>query len=70
LNVEPVLGSVGVDDVVVDVGMISGMDPHPIATSFTLNVDVPSIEPEFMPEYDVAFGNERVEDPADDRPVP
>jgi hypothetical protein len=45
LNVKPVLGSVGVGDAVADVGMISGVDPQPIATAFTLNVDAPFIEP-------------------------
>jgi hypothetical protein len=70
LNVEPVSGSVGVGDIVVDAGMISGVDPQQIATSFTLNVDPASSEPEFMPENDAAFWDERVEDSNDDRPVP
>jgi hypothetical protein len=56
LNVKPVSGSVSVGDTVTDAGMISGVDHQPIATSFTLNVDAPFVEPEFMPEYDAALG--------------
>jgi hypothetical protein len=41
LNVEPISGSVSVGDVVTDVGMISCMNPHPIATVVTLSGDVP-----------------------------
>jgi hypothetical protein len=70
LNVEPTSGSVGIGDAIADVSMISGVDPQPIATAFALNVDVPFIEPEFMPEYDATFGNQRAEDSCDDRPVP
>jgi hypothetical protein len=70
LNVEPISGSVGVGVVVADVGMILCVDPQPIATVVALTVDVPSIEPEFMPEYNATFGDERVEDSADDQPVP
>jgi hypothetical protein len=70
LNVEPVCGSVDVGDVVVDTGFISGVDPQPIATGFTVDVDLSFIEPEFMPEYEAVFRDERVEDSADDRPVP
>jgi hypothetical protein len=70
LNVELVLGSVGVTDVVGNVGMISSLNPQPIATVVALIVDVPSVEPEFMPEYDATFGDERAEDSADDRIVP
>jgi hypothetical protein len=66
LNVDPVLGSVGGSDVVVDVGMILDVDPQPIATGFTLYVDVPFVEPEFMPEYNVTFGDERAADSAND----
>jgi hypothetical protein len=69
LNVEPILGSVSVGDVVADVGMISCVNPHPIATVVTLSGDAPSVEPTFMPEYDVVFEDERVEDSTDDRPV-
>jgi hypothetical protein len=36
LNVEPVSGSVDVGDVVAAVGMISGVDFQPIATSFAI----------------------------------
>jgi hypothetical protein len=36
---------------------------------FTLDVDPPSIDPEFMPEYEAAFRGERAEDSDDDRPV-
>jgi hypothetical protein len=58
LNVKPISGSVGVGDTVVDEGMISGADPQPIATGFTLNVDALFVEPEFMLEYDAVFGDE------------
>jgi hypothetical protein len=61
---------VGVGDVVADAGMISDVDPQSIAIGFTLNVDLPFIELELMPEYDAVFGDESVEDSADDRPVP
>jgi hypothetical protein len=69
LNMEPVSGSVGVGDVVADMRMISGVDPQPIATVVALIVDVFSVEPEFMSEYDATFRDERAEDSADDRPV-
>jgi hypothetical protein len=69
LNVEPISGSVGVGVVVADVGMISGVDPQPIATVVALTIDVLSIEPEFMPEYNATFGDEWVEDSTDDQPV-
>jgi hypothetical protein len=71
LNMEPVSGSVGVGvgDVVADMGMILGVDPQPIATVVALIVDVFSVEPEFMSEYDATFRDERAEDSADDRPV-
>jgi hypothetical protein len=46
------------------------VDPQPIATEFTLDVDSFFIELEFMLEYEVAFGDERAEDSADDQPVP
>jgi hypothetical protein len=65
LNVELVSVSVCVGDVVVDVGMISDVDPHPI----TLTVDASSIELEFMPEYDTTFEDERVDDSTDDRSI-
>jgi hypothetical protein len=70
LNVEPISASVGVGDVVADAGMISDVDPQSIAIGFTLNVDLPFIELELMPKYDAVFGDESVEDSADDRPVP
>jgi hypothetical protein len=68
-NMDPVCGSVGVGDVVVDTGFISGVDPQLIATEFTLDVDLCFVEPKFMPKYDAAFGDERAEDSVDDRPV-
>jgi hypothetical protein len=61
---------VGVGDVIVDAKFILGVDPQPTAIGFTLDVDTPSIEPEFMPEYEATFGDERVKNSADDRPVP
>jgi hypothetical protein len=70
LNVEHVSGSVGVGDAVTDTGFISYVDPQSTATCFTLYVDPPFVELEFMLEYEMAFGNERAEDSADDRPVP
>jgi hypothetical protein len=57
--------SVGVGDVLPDTGLISGVDPQPIA----LDVDPSFVEPEFMPEYEVAFEDERAEDSIDDRSV-
>jgi hypothetical protein len=63
--VEHVCGSVGVGDVLPDTGFISGVDPQPI----TLDVDPSFVEPEFMPEYEMTFGNERAEDSADDQPL-
>jgi hypothetical protein len=39
LNMEPVSGSVSVGDVVADAGFISGVDPQPSVTGFTLDVD-------------------------------
>jgi hypothetical protein len=58
LNVELVCGSVDVGDDVADMGFISGVDPQPIGTEFALDV-----EPSFVkPEYEAAFGDERVED--------
>jgi hypothetical protein len=70
LNLKPISGSVGVGDVVADVGTILGVDPYPIVTTVTLTGDASSIEPEFMPEYDPVFEDERAEDSADDHPVP
>jgi hypothetical protein len=70
LNEEPICGSVGVGDAAVDTGFISGVDPQPIAIGFVLDVDPSFVEPEFMPEYEAAFGDERAEDSADDRPIP
>jgi hypothetical protein len=49
LNVELISKSVGVGDVVADAKMILGVDPQPIGIGFTVNVDVPSVEPEFIP---------------------
>jgi hypothetical protein len=70
LNVEHVFRSVGIGDVVADEGFILGVDHHPIAIGFTLDVDLPSVKPEFMLEYEVAFGDERAEDSTNDRLVP
>jgi hypothetical protein len=64
--VEHACGSVVVGNVLPDMGFISGVDPQPI----TLDVDPPFVELEFMPEYEAAFGDERAEDSANDRPVP
>jgi hypothetical protein len=69
LNVEHVCRSVGVGDVVDDTRFISGVDTQPIVTGFALNVYPSFVEPEFMPEYEAVFGDERAEDSADDRPV-
>jgi hypothetical protein len=44
--------------------------PQPIATRFVLNVDLHIIEPEFMPEYEAVFRDERAKDSVDDRPDP
>jgi hypothetical protein len=46
------------------------VNPQQIATGFTLDVDPSFIKPEFMPEYEATFGDERVEDSIDDRLVP
>jgi hypothetical protein len=46
------------------------VDPQPTATCFALDVDLPSVKPEFMPEYKAAFRDECTDDSADDRPVP
>jgi hypothetical protein len=70
LNMKPVSKSVSVGNVVADAGFISDVDPQSTATCFTLDVDPPSVELEFMPEYETAFGDERVEDSIDDRLVP
>jgi hypothetical protein len=53
---------VGVGDVLPDTGFISSVDPQPI----NLDFDLSFVEP----EYELAFGDERVEDSVDDRPVP
>jgi hypothetical protein len=45
LNVEHVCGSVGVGDVIIDTRFILGVDPLPIATRFTPDVDPSFIEP-------------------------
>jgi hypothetical protein len=69
VNVEHVSESMGVGDTIADAGMNSGVDPQPIAIGFTLNVDLPSVEPKFMPKYDATFGDERLEHSTDDRPI-
>jgi hypothetical protein len=69
LNVEPVCGSVDVGDGVADTDFIPGVDPQPIATEFSLDVDPSFIKLEFMSEYEAAFRDERAEDSADDRPI-
>jgi hypothetical protein len=66
LNMEHVRGSVGVDDGVANTRFISRVNPQPIATGFTLDVDPSFIEPEFMSEYEAVFGEERAEDSVDD----
>jgi hypothetical protein len=70
LTAEYVSGGVGVADIIADVGMILGVDPHPTATVVTLSVDASFVDLEFMPEYDAVFGDEWAEDSADDRLVP
>jgi hypothetical protein len=42
LNVKPVLESVGVSDDIADMGIISSVDPQPIATAVTITGDAPS----------------------------
>jgi hypothetical protein len=71
LNMKPVSGSVGVGDAVADAntGFISGVDPQPISTDFALDVDPPSVKPEFMPEYEASHEDEWAEDSANDLPV-
>jgi hypothetical protein len=59
LNMKLVCKSVGVGDGVTDTGFISGVDHQPIATEFSLDVDPSSVESEFMPKYEAAFGDER-----------
>jgi hypothetical protein len=66
LNVEPVSESLRVDDAIADAGFISGMDSQPTAIGFILDVDPPSVEPKFMPEYEAVLGDERAEDSTDD----
>jgi hypothetical protein len=68
--VEPVCRSVGVGDAAADTGFISGVDPQPIATGFAQDVELSFVEPEFMSAYLATFGDECVEDSADDQPVP
>jgi hypothetical protein len=67
LNIEPVSGSV--NDVVYDVGMMSGVDPKPI-TVIVPTDHAPSITLKFMSQDDATFGDEQAEDLADDRLVP
>jgi hypothetical protein len=62
--VEPVCESVGAGDAgdgVANTGFISSVDPQPIATEFIIDVDLTSVDPEFMSEYEVTFGDERVD---------
>jgi hypothetical protein len=68
--VEPICESVGFGDGVADAVFISGVDPQPITTRFVLDVHLSFVEPEFMPKYEVAFGDERAQDSVDDRSVP
>jgi hypothetical protein len=60
---------VDVGDAATDTGFILDVDPQPIAIGFTIDVDPSFIEPEFMPEYEAVFGDERAEDSANDRPI-
>jgi hypothetical protein len=62
LNIEPVCGSVGIDDVVTDMGFVSGVDHLSIATGFTPDVDPSFVEPEFMLEYEATFRDECAEE--------
>jgi hypothetical protein len=66
LNEELVYGSVCVGDAAIDTRFILGVDPQPITTGFTLDVNQSFVELEFMSEYEVAFGDECAEDSADD----
>jgi hypothetical protein len=50
LNDKLVYGSVYVGDAVADTEFILGVDPQPITTGFTLDVDPSFVEPEFMSE--------------------
>jgi hypothetical protein len=61
LNEESACEGVSIGDAVTDTGFILGVDPQPIATGFAIDVDSSFIEPEFMPEYEVTFGDERAE---------
>jgi hypothetical protein len=45
--------------------MIPSVDPQPIITIISLTGDAPSVKLEFVLEYVVAFGDERVEDSTD-----
>jgi hypothetical protein len=58
LSEGPVCESVGVGDAATDTGFISGVDHHPIATGFALDVDPSFVKPEFMSEYETTFGDE------------
>jgi hypothetical protein len=58
LNIELVSGIVGVGDVIVDVGMILGVDRQPITIAASSIGDAPSVVPEFMAEYNATFGDE------------
>jgi hypothetical protein len=66
LNMKPVCRSFGAGDAAVDTGFILGVHPQPIATGFAQDVEPSFIEPEFRPEYEAAFGNERAKYSADD----
>jgi hypothetical protein len=61
---------VGVGNAIADVGMVSGVDPQSIAIAFIITIDAPLVEPEFTPEYEVAFGDERAKDLVEEQPVP
>jgi hypothetical protein len=62
---EPVCGSVGVGDGVVDTSFIPGVNPEPIGTGFALDVEPSFIET----EYEAVFRDEHAEDLVDDRSV-
>jgi hypothetical protein len=66
LIVELVCRSVGVGATAADMGFILGVDPQPIAIGFALDVDPSFMELEFLPEYEVTFGDKCAEDSIDD----
>jgi hypothetical protein len=67
--VKHVFRSVDIGDVVVDMELISGVNHQSIATGFTLDIDLTSVEPESMPKYKAVFGNKRVEHSTDNQSV-